>query len=93
MNQIEKAKERLSNFLKWNFHLALDDIEITDEPGYWREKEACAGLKGGCRNPLHGYLFNEGPIYHTIQYLDPGRVNGRFSSPYITWKILREATS
>jgi len=61
------------------------DVEPTDTPGYWRHKAACGGKKGGCREPIHQTLFNDGPVQHTIQFLDKterykGRWRGRLTA-------------
>lgn len=66
-----------------------DDYEPTETPGYWRSKTPCGGLAGGCREPLHTFLFNEGPTHHTRAFRDPRREDGRFASPYRTWRQAR----
>jgi hypothetical protein len=85
--------ERLARHLRWhNPHLTVDDLEVTEVPGYWRIKTACGG-RGHCASPLHGCLFNEGPVRHTIHFTDPSRDrSGRFASPYRTWRALADNT-
>lgn len=71
--------------------LTPNDLEPTDTPGYWRILQPCGG-RPVCHNALHGTLFNEGPVQHTISYFDPQRdQRGRFTSPYRTWQEARAA--
>lgn len=89
--------DRFASYLQIYHSLTPDDVEPTGTPGYWRIKQPCGG-KGRCLSPLHYCLGYEGPIRHTIDYLDDYRdEKGRFVSPYRTWKTcrmahLREAT-
>ena len=84
----EKAKERLAYHLKWHYHKTLDDVRITDTPGYWEAKKECDPKT--CHAMIHTALFNDGPVKHTYSYFDAiGRDNrGRFLSPYRTWRSL-----
>jgi hypothetical protein len=70
------------------YHRAkLEDFVPTRVKGYWQRKTPCGGARGGCREPLHGCLFNEGPICHSVSYRDPTRTpDGRWVSPFRTWR-------
>jgi hypothetical protein len=83
--------ERLARHLRWHYRsVDLGDLEVTEVPGYWRRKTPCGG-QGKCRSPLHGCTGNEGPVHHTVRFLDPDRgLSGRFTSPYRTWQAFRE---
>lgn len=77
-------------YLKF-FHpgITINDLEISDTPGYWRLKKPCLGYPQ-CRHPIHRCLFEEGPTYHTISYFDTKRdETGRYISPYATWNKAR----
>ncbi len=93
--EIVEATRRVNS--GWEFvyqGLTLADVDIImNHSGYWRKKETCGGQSGGCRNPLHGCLFNEMGIQHTVTFNDsPWRdERGRFTSQYATWRILRNA--
>lgn len=80
----------LEFFLKLRYGLSVADIEITETPGYWRVKTPCDG-RGKCNHPLHGVMFNEGGLSHTVRYLDSGRNrHGQFESPYKTWELWKK---
>lgn len=88
--QHERTRDLFAAF-EWHLHsrhhLELDDVEPTETPGYWRIKEPCGGRAGGCREPLHTFLFNDEPTHHTVSYFDHYRdVRGRWTSPYRTWQ-------
>lgn len=83
---IAEVQRRLDADFRARYGVALDDLELAATPGYWQRKEPCGGLRGGCRSELHRTLFNEGGVHHTVSYFDPPRVNGRFASPYRTWR-------
>ena len=77
-------------YFQSHYRASLDDVTITETPGYWDRKTLCGG-RGVCRAPIHDYLFTKGPMRHTLIYFDPGRdpVTGRFASPTRTWRALR----
>lgn len=76
-----------ARYLRIHYRLELADVIPTESPGYWRLLEACGGRDGGCHNPIHGTLFNEGPTFHTIRFTDSDRdEHGRWASPYRTWR-------
>lgn len=88
MTELELAQKRLRHYLRLYHRATLDDVEITDVPGYWKRKLPCDG-QGSCHSPIHWCLGNQGQIRHTISYQDEGRVNGRFASPYRTWRTIK----
>lgn len=63
----------------------IADLEITDTPGYWSDREP--QMHPG--HPLHGFLGCSGPFKATYTYFDPPRHNGRFASRTRTWAALR----
>ena len=75
-------------FLRTRYCLKLLDVEASESRGYWTIKKQC---DSSCRSPLHGTLFNEGPVSHTIYYQDAEArdARGRFLSPYQTWYAAR----
>jgi len=82
-----EAMERVRSHMRIYHNVELDDLEITDVPGYWQDKEP--QMHPG--HPLHRCLFCDGPFRATYRYLDPTRDSkGRFSSPYRTWRLLYE---
>jgi hypothetical protein len=80
------AAERVAAHFATYYRVSMEDVEITETPGYWRDREA----KMHPGHPLHGCLGNEGPFKATYRYLDQPRVNGRFASPTRTWRELFE---
>jgi hypothetical protein len=52
-----------ADFLQMHHNASPEDFEPTETPGYWRRKKPC---DSSCREPIHGYLFNEGGIRHTV---------------------------
>lgn len=64
----------------------LDQLETTDVPGYWRDRDGCMYDKDcyfDCKKC-------KGPYKSTYKYLDRGRdKRGRFESKYKTWKYLK----
>lgn len=74
-------------FLFTKHGLTIDDVEVTDTKGYWKRKKFCGGL-GVCRESIHSCIGNEGPIQHTIYYVErySSVKRGRFVSPYTTWQ-------
>jgi len=84
------ALERVAEHFRWNYHVEMADVVITDTPGYWEQRTPCGG-RGQCRAPIHAFLFNEGPIHHTFTYFDSGRdpATGRYASVTRTWRELK----
>lgn len=91
MTVVEAVRERVDAYFRRAYKRGLDAYEISDVPGYWRRLETCGGAHGGCHEPIHGFMFNEGGIRHTASYFDPPRVRGRFVSPTRTWRLLHDA--
>lgn len=86
MTEKEEAKKRVEEHFQIYYRRSIDDLDITDVPGYWEEKEA--QMHRG--HPLHNCIGNEGPFKATYTYFDRGRNDkGRFSSPYKTWRLLK----
>lgn len=84
---IAERRTLVDRYMRSYYGVGLDAMEISDVPGYWRDKEP--HYHPG--HPLHGCLFCEEPFRATYTYLDSGRLrNGQFVSPYRTWQILRE---
>lgn len=85
---------RFAEFLKTFYGVLPEDLRPTEVPGYWELRKPCGGRVGGCREPIHAFLFNEGPIRHTIRFEDCQRINGRFASEkerFRTWIEARKA--
>lgn len=76
---------RVDAHMRLHYRVSLDDLEQTDTPGYWRDKEP----KMHPGHPLHSCLFCDGPFRATYTYFDPPRVGGRFASTTRTWAALR----
>jgi hypothetical protein len=76
--------ERVRQHMKMKYGIDLDDLEISDVPGYWQDKEP----KMHPGHPLHGCLGCDGPFRATYVYRDNpvDRTTGRFVSPYRTWR-------
>lgn len=88
---VSAAQRRVDAIFQSRYRTTLADVDITDTPGYWKRREPCGG-RGACREPIHGTLFNEGGIRHTLSYFDPVRDEyGRFRSTTRTWSVLRGA--
>ena len=83
---IERVRERVREHMKRKYHVDLDDLEISDVPGYWKDKEPLMH-KG---HPLHSCLGCDGPLRATYTYHDHPRdhATGKFVSPYRTWRII-----
>jgi hypothetical protein len=87
----EWARRRLAAHLQHNYpEVALEDLEPTPVPGYWRVKGGCPG-GADCR---HAYRDAIGPCDGghplTIPYMEPGARDhrGRYVSPYRVWRLL-----
>ena len=82
-----EATKRVRNHMRIYYNVDLGDLEISDIPGCWQDKEP--RIHPG--HPLHRCLFCDGAFRATYKYLDPIRDSrGRFSSPYRTWRLLRQ---
>jgi hypothetical protein len=78
---------RVAVHMRMKYRVEMQDIEITDTPGYWRDKEP----KMHPGHPLHGCIGCDGPFRATYTYFDPPRAHGRFASPTRSWAALRAA--
>ena len=76
---------RVAWHMRMRYRVEMQDIEITDTPGYWRDKKP----KMHPGHPLHGCIGFDGPFRATYSYFDPPRDHGRFASPTRTWAALR----
>ena len=78
--------ERVREHMKRKYRVDLDDLELSDVPGYWKDKEP----KMHKGHPLHSCLGCDGPLRATYTYHDHPRdhATGKFASPYRTWRIL-----
>lgn len=80
---------RVAWHMRMKYRVEMDEIEITDTPGYWQDKEE----KMHPGHPLHGCIGCNGPFRATYTYFDSSRINGRFASPTRTWAELRANTA
>jgi hypothetical protein len=80
MEEIEIVRQHMKTYYRVN----LDDLEISDVPGYWRDRTP----KMHKGHPLHNCLGCSGPFRATYTYFDNIRdyITGRFVSPYRTWR-------
>lgn len=76
---------RVAWHMRMKYRVEMQDIEITETPGYWRDKEP----KMHHGHPLHGCIGCDGPFRATYTYFDTPREHGRFASPTRTWAALR----
>lgn len=81
----EKAVALLEQYLRTNYSIGIDDVEITETKGYWRLKKHC---DDSCHHPIHGCLGNEGRIRHTISFTPSRREKGKFVSCYEVWNTI-----
>lgn len=81
--------QRVDSWMRIKYGIGLDAMDITDTPGYWRDKEP--RMHHG--HPLHGCIGCGGPFKATYTYFDTGRENGRFVSPTKSWRIIRDSAS
>ena len=87
-SDLEGAMNYLRDHMQRAYGMNLDDLEIAETPGYWRDRHP----KMHPRHPLHGCLFCDGPFRATYTYYDPPRDRrGRFASPTRTWRQMKEA--
>jgi len=85
---VSECLERVANYFDLYYGVSLESLEITNTPGYWRDRVA----KIHPHHPLHGCLGCSGPFKATYRYYDPLQdSNGRFQSRYKTWKIIAQA--
>ncbi len=77
--------QRVDEHMRLRYRVALSNMEQTDVPGYWRDKEP----KMHPGHPLHACLFCDGQFRATYTYFDPPRIGGRFASRTRTWAALR----
>jgi hypothetical protein len=76
-------------YMRLYYRKSLTEMTITETPGYWKSKTPCGGA-GNCHCPIHGFLFNEGPIFHTYYFSEHGRDNkGRWRKPFLAWEHIR----
>lgn len=87
-DELKEAIDRVEWHMQTYYRTSLSDLEISDVPGYWRDKEP----KMHPGHPLHSCLFCDGPFKASYRYLDPAYVRGRFSSPYKSWRIIKKAS-
>ena len=76
---------RVAWHMRMKYRVGMAEIEITDTPGYWRDKKP----KMHPGHPLHSCMFCDGPFRATYTYFDPPRIGGQFASPTRTWAALR----
>lgn len=90
MTDLGEVRARVDRYLWWHYRVHLSDVTPATVPGYWDKKVAC--VPSECHAPIHGFMFNEGPIRHTVTYFDeeppPGWPKGRFFSPTWSWKLI-----
>ena len=89
-----RAPDTTAERVRTHFRIAygiqsLEEGEITTTRGYWRHKHPCD--RRTCHAPLHGTLFNEGPLHHPLYFAVFGRfdASGHFLRPFRTWETLR----
>lgn len=80
MEEIEIVRK----YMKLKYRINLDDLEISNVPGYWQDKEP----KVHHDHPLHGCIGCKGPFRAAYVYTDSFRdpKTGKFASPYRTWR-------
>jgi hypothetical protein len=65
MDEIEKVRD----YMKYKYQVDLADLEISDVPGYWRDKVP----KMHPRHPIHQLIGCRGPFKATYTYFDNPR--------------------
>jgi len=74
----------LERHLRWSYRKTLAHVRPASSKGYWRAVEPC----GAC--PMRHYTSGCG-VHHTYTYSDPTKgADGRFTSPYRTWRLAHE---
>ena len=81
--------QRVDSWMRLKYGIGLDDMEITDTPGYWQDKKP--RIHRG--HPLHSCLGCDGAFRATYTYFDSHREHGRFVSPARSWRIIREVAA
>ena len=81
----DELARRVDAYMRLRYRVPLAEMELTDTPGYWRDKEP----KMHPCHPLHSFLFCEGPFRASYSYFDPPRIGGRFASMTRTWAALK----
>jgi hypothetical protein len=82
------AHRRVADNFKLRYGVELDDLEISEVPGYWHDKTA----KHHKGHPLHSCIGCDAPFKATYAYFDNIKgVDGKFQSPHKTWMLLKEA--
>ncbi len=81
--------ERVQDHMLRMYRKKMEELEITDVPGYWKDKHPCKGA-GACRHPMHAVMFCEAGTRHTYRFRENDRdSNGRFMRPFRAWEELR----
>lgn len=90
MTDVQEAMKQVVDYFELHYRVSLEDLEISDVRGNWRDKEPHQHPN----HPIHGFLFCEGPFKATYSYTDNTRdwKTGRFSSPYRTWKLIHDSS-
>lgn len=85
MSATAELSRLVDTHMRLRYRVSLDDLEITDIPGYWQDKEP----KPHPGHPLHSCMFCGGPFRATYTYFDSPRIGWRFASTTRTWAALR----
>lgn len=85
MSERSKLSDSVAWHMRLKYRVEMDEIEITDTPGYWQDIEP----KMHPGHPLHRCIGCEGPFRATYTYFDSPRIAGRFVSITRTWAALR----
>lgn len=81
------ASKRVDAHMQLHYRTKLNDMEITDTPGYWRDKKP----KAHRGHPIHSCIGCEGPFKATYTYFDyPRDSHGRFTNITKTWRIIKD---
>lgn len=86
-DDLDSIRQTVEMSMRIRYRVSLDDLEITEVPGYWRDRVP----KMHPGHPLHSCLFCDGPFRATYTYSDSNRVGGRFASPTRSWAALKRA--
>ena len=86
---VDQARARVQLAMQLHYGKSLDELEISDTPGYWQDKQA--RVHPG--HPLHGCLGCDGPFKATYPFTDASRdpLTGRWLSPVRSWQLLHAA--
>lgn len=81
---MEEEIEKVRRHMRLYYRVDLDDLEISNVPGYWRDKKP----KIHPGHPLHRCVGCAGSFRATYTYYDNQRdyATGKFASPYRTWR-------